>query len=190
MGATTRNIGWAGLAIAWCALVGLAMREVYAYATTSGAQGQSSVRWPAGSTIPRAVDGLTIAMFIHPDCPCSRASVAELREIMETRHAAIAIVFTGATSSSALWEAAGAIPGAHQIHDPLGVEARRFGAMTSGHVVIFDAAGIRKFTGGITGSRGHVGDNIGRRQVEAILDGRSSTAAHHAVFGCSLDGTS
>lgn len=171
---------------AWIVVMLLGGREIYTYATTAGREGDSLARWPAASSLPHANRELTLTMFVHPECSCTRASLAELASIMQSRHATVTIVFIGTSEGGGTWDAAAAIPGARRLHDPEGIEAARFGAATSGHVVIFDAAGTRRFTGGITGSRGHAGDNMGRRQVEALLDGQPSGDAHHTVFGCAL----
>jgi hypothetical protein len=70
-----------------------------------------------------------------------------------------------------LWRSAAAIPGVTVRADPEGREAQRFGAVTSGHVLLYDRAGQLLFTGGITGSRGHEGDNAGCDRVIRLLTG-------------------
>ena len=62
---------------------------------------------------------------------------------------------------------AAAIPGVLTFRDEDGDEARRFGAATSGHVMLYDAAGRLHFSGGITPARGHEGDSLGR---DAVID--------------------
>ena len=62
-----------------------------------------------------------------------------------------------------------------------------FGAFTSGQVFLYGTSGELLFSGGITGSRGHEGDNAGRDAVESLLD-RRNAPAHTPVFGCSLFG--
>jgi hypothetical protein len=71
--------------------------------------------------------------------------------------------------------------------DPGGVEAARFGAKTSGHVVAYDEQGTLAFAGGITPARGHVGDNMGRRSLERVLAGSTAVDATRVVLGCSLE---
>ncbi len=97
----------------------------------------------------------------------------------------VEVVFVGNTGDGRSWDLAGRVQNTERLIDERGVEARRFGAMTSGYVVVYDAGGHLAFSGGITGSRGHVGDNVGRRQVLAVLHG-DSTQPTHAVFGCAL----
>lgn len=72
------------------------------------------------------------------------------------------------------------------VNDGDGVEAKRFGAFTSGQALLYDAQGQLRFSGGITDSRGHEGDNAGREAIEAILAGKTATTTLTDVFGCGL----
>src|SRR4051794_10180949 len=38
--------------------------------------------WPSKSTINRGPDRSTLVLFLHPRCPCSRASIAELEGLL------------------------------------------------------------------------------------------------------------
>ena len=78
------------------------------------------------------------------------------------------------------------IPGLRVIRDQGGSEARRFAIEGSGHVLLYAPFREVAFQGGITGSRGHEGDNVGRSAIVSfILDGHSPVS-HTPVFGCSL----
>jgi hypothetical protein len=80
-----------------------------------------------------------------------------------------------------------ALPGVPVRVDPGGGEARRFGATTSGYVVIFDAEGRRLFSGGITGGRSMVGDNTGfDRALNALRQSRHASPATSPVYGCPI----
>ena len=72
--------------------------------------------------------------------------------------------------------------------DQGGAEARRFGVATSGHVCLFSAEGELKFSGGITPSRGHEGDNRGIAALKALLVGGQADATNR-VYGCPLFST-
>jgi hypothetical protein len=93
-----------------------------------------------------------------------------------------------------LARAVAAIPGVRTTVDAGGSVARRFGARTSGQVVLYDPAGHLVFGGGITPSRGHEGDSAGGDAVVAAV--RSTTVARAGaaaaavtpVYGCALDG--
>jgi glyoxylase-like metal-dependent hydrolase (beta-lactamase superfamily II) len=132
-------------------------------------------------------------MFVHPRCPCSRASLAELREIMAQANGRLNafVLFLRPQGTADVWEhtatwaAAQDIPGVAVRVDRDGAEAARFGAATSGHTVLYNAEGRLLFAGGITAARGHVGDNSGRQSVLALLDNKSAAPAH-LVYGCRL----
>jgi hypothetical protein len=87
-----------------------------------------------------------------------------------------------------MWHQAASIPEV-QVHcDEAGVEARRFGAFTSGQAFLFSCRGEMLFRGGITESRGHVGDNRGREAMVSLLRDGSVPRATTPVFGCPLFG--
>lgn len=74
--------------------------------------------------------------------------------------------------------------GVKMVDDVEGKEAARFGAETSGHVMLYDKASRLIFSGGITGARGRIGDNPGARAVIAHLMGNSNERAGSPTFGC------
>lgn len=134
-------------------------------------------------------------MFVHPECPCTRASLHELSGLLARPAAGVSPVLVvmgpvndaaGGWEHTALAASAGHIPGLTLFMDRDGAEAARFGAETSGHVVLYDPQGRLQFAGGITSSRGHVGDNVGLRTVERLLQHPAAAPAQHAVFGCPL----
>ncbi len=146
--------------------------------------------WPAESTIARAAGRSTILCFVHPRCACTEATLRELeRVVSRTPSADIRIVFredpTGDLASSATWTMAESVPGAVRILDVDGLEAARFGAQTSGLVLLFDAAGALRFRGGITSARGHEGDSAGALALESAL--RSNVDGTASIFGCGLE---
>ena len=85
-----------------------------------------------------------------------------------------------------LWRSATAIPGVTVHEDPDGTQARLFGAETSGDVLLYDRRGQLMFQGGITGSRGHAGDNAGESSIISFLAGRETGLKKTPVYGCSL----
>jgi hypothetical protein len=86
-----------------------------------------------------------------------------------------------------LWKTAESIPGVQVVRDIDGIEARRFGATTSGETILYSQRGERLFSGGITSARGHAGDNAGRTAIEAYLKNGSSDFSQTPVFGCPLE---
>jgi hypothetical protein len=169
--------------VVWCGLVGVGLREFFAYSTTRGDIAQTAERWPDDTKLVRG-DDATVVMFVHPECPCSRASLAELATLGAP---SVIVVFAGSDDGSA-WDAAGRIAHTRRVVDD-GSEAVRFGARTSGYTVVYDRDGFRRFAGGITGSRGHAGANVGSDMVRQILAGTRQTPSTHPVFGCPIGET-
>lgn len=89
-----------------------------------------------------------------------------------------------------LWHTADAIPGSYVISDLDGAEARKFRAATSGQTLLYDAAGNLLFSGGITESRGHAGDNAGADDIVSLLTTGKSDSRETPVFGCPIIPTS
>jgi hypothetical protein len=85
-----------------------------------------------------------------------------------------------------LWHAASDLPGTVVISDLGGREADLFRAAISGETVVYDAAGDLRFHGGITGARGHAGDNAGCSAVESYANMGAAPLAQTPVFGCPL----
>ena len=85
-----------------------------------------------------------------------------------------------------LWRSAAALPGVDVQCDDDSATARLFGAETSGHTVLYDNRGRLLFSGGITGGRGHFGDNAGLNAVVSLLRNETIMRQQAPVFGCSL----
>ena len=150
--------------------------------------------FPPHSALALAPDVPTLILFAHPRCPCTRASVHELAELMASvaHKVALTIVFTLPKGvpphweQGELWQLAATIPGARVITDPDGREAARFGVKGSGHTLLYQPSGQLVFSGGITPSRGHEGDNPGRSAViSLVLQGRA-LVSRTPVYGCPL----
>lgn len=92
-------------------------------------------------------------------------------------------------SHTDLWRSAAKIPGVRVAEDVGGAEAAHFHATVSGQTLLYGKNGRRLFNGGITGARGHAGDNAGRAAVLALLRGDTFQAVETPVFGCALSGS-
>jgi hypothetical protein len=164
------------------------------YENSVGAAGYPPVHWPANTRVELASDGATLVMVAHPHCPCSRASIGELALIMtqcQGRVSAYVLFvrpegFPNQWARTDLWDSAARIPGVTALNDEGGVEAARFKAVTSGTTMLYDARGKLLFSGGITGSRGHSGDNDGRSAIVAMLANEQTDRPTTPVFGCSF----
>jgi hypothetical protein len=134
-----------------------------------------------------------LVMFLHPQCPCSHASVVELARLVSTRERLVdaRVLVLRPPDEPEEWcdtrsvRAAREIPGVTVSVDDGGREARLFGATTSGHVVVY-SGGALVFSGGITPARGHEGDNPGFDTALAAISGVGRVAAVAETYGCDL----
>lgn len=186
-----------GIVVAlWAAVVLVGGVILQNYANTPGQTGMEVVAWPQGSELSLDSDSATLVMFVHPRCPCSRASLNELSRLTSTcgdRLTTLIAIHQPASQTQAWVETtlqtmASEVPGAKVVMDVDGRESERFGAVTSGHVVLYGPQGNLMFSGGITASRGHEGNNAGRNAIERLVSGSSVDHDSTPVFGCPLIG--
>ena len=182
------------LGLAWAGVAVVGGHALLHYENAPGDVGSVPSAWPANSSIQLAPDRPTLVMFAHPQCPCTRATMAELARVMARVQGKVQVyvLFYTPRESGADWQnthnrhSAAQIPGVTVLTDIDGVEAERFGAETSGHTFLFDPRGRLLFNGGITASRGHSGDNAGESAIVSLIDNRTSVRAQTFVFGCAL----
>ena len=144
-----------------------------------------------------ATGKMSLVMFVHPKCPCSTASLEELSQLMATyrsRLSASVVMFRPEEQGddwahTSTCVSAHSIPGVEVISDTGALLAKKYGAKTSGQVFLYDGNGRLLFEGGITGSRGHVGDNDGLEAVTKLILGEmppQASQVHAPVFGCAI----
>ncbi len=153
-------------------------------------------QWPAESTIAQMTGRPTLVLFLHPKCPCSRATVAELERlpVLVPANALpnVCIVAAAPRSSGDRWwsnqflDRVGRLPNARLVRDSGGVETALFGARISGTVLLFDADGNRLYAGGVTMSRGHAGDNVGLQAVTDLLVNHDASVSPIPPLGCDM----
>ncbi len=191
-----RSISVNLIAALWLIAVGVGFGSLETYKTTPGAAETVTTDFPGAGVVQRAVNRPCLVMFAHPHCPCSRASLHELERLMAVAPDAcpVLVLFvipkgvSPGWERTTLWEEAAAIPGVHVEVDVGGEEARRLGVRTSGHVVLCDASGEVRFSGGITSARGHEGDSPAKRALLSLLSGHPAGMRQAPVFGCPLFG--
>jgi hypothetical protein len=183
------------LTTVWLCGVASGLYVLWAYDNKPGVSAVAPARWPATSGLVPSTSGPTLLFVAHPQCTCTRASLDELAEILAraATHPKTYILFLKPSTTDASWEQtdllkrAAALPGVRVIRDDDGVEAQRFGVQTSGQTFLYDSHGALVFSGGITGSRGHAGENTGELSLISLLS-HSNTTDRRAtsVFGCPL----
>jgi len=185
----------AAAGLLWVAAVGGGLSATWRFENAPGVDLYSAPRmWPSGSSIPRSPGRPLLVLVVHPQCPCTKATIGELALIMARAHGTTDahVLFYRPAGVAAdwhetdLWRAATQIPGVHVSVDHGGIEQRRFAVMTSGHTLLYGADGALQFSGGITPARGHSGDNAGRTAISSLLMGAPSDRHTTFIFGCSL----
>ncbi len=177
----------------WTISIGIGTVWITDYSVRPGQTGISPVNLIFESNEENQTKLPRLLMFLHPKCPCSRATLAELNKLVE-RNAdkfEVNIFFYQPSdqppewSQTELWQTASEIPNIRLsvINE---VELQKFGAITSGQTLLYDAVGNLVFSGGITKARGHEGDNYGSETIEEYLNGKQTTYSETPVFGCIL----
>lgn len=173
----------------WIALMGCGSYFLLLYDNKPGLPGNPPPIWPV--SVDRESNVFTAVMFVHPQCSCSRASIGELSKLMASYASLLRskVIFLDADSDlseNGSWLAASAIPGVMSIRDIDSKFAKIFRVQTSGHILLYNQEGRLVFSGGITASRGHWGDNTGSQAIGEILEKKVAVVNHTAIFGCNL----
>ena len=180
----------------WLVLSIVGMSALASYSSRPGDPGDSPLSWPQATSLTR-FKGFNLLVFVHPECPCSRATIGELDRLLASvkEKPATRVVFLRPAGWSDeqvegdLWRKAAAIPGVQLSRDSEGRETELFGASTSGHTVLYDVNGRLVFSGGLTASRGHMGDSEGQRTIASHLSGEKTGGLFGRIFGCGLFGS-
>jgi hypothetical protein len=178
----------------WLAAISFGSVALLRYESRPGEAKTAPRLWPTQSKLSFNENLPTLVLFAHPHCPCTRATLGELALLMArcSKNVAATVIFTKPADvddkwvETDLWHSAEAIPGVTVLRDDSGVEARRFGAVTSGDVMLYARDGKLLFRGGITDGRGHAGDNEGRTAIALLLEGKPGNTTTTQVFGCRL----
>lgn len=180
----------------WGCLIGLCYYALIAYSAASGPQIRDGDMkfWSDRCKLTRNKKRFTLITFIHPHCPCSRASLNELNKIMTRTHQNMdcQIIFLKPENldvdweKSYLWNLSNQIPNSTRKTDIDGKLAKSFNATTSGQTFLYDPDGILVFSGGVTASRGHEGDSPGSIAIEDLSAMRKAKTNCSKVFGCPL----
>lgn len=167
---------------------------VWKYKSTPGTVGAVPVAWPADSAIIPVAGKPNLVVFTHPQCPCTRATIAELGRVASELgdRAQIHVVLVRPTDApphfedGPIAERAARIGGVKLVVDD-GSEAKRFGSVTSGATVLYTSSGALAFHGGLTTARGHEGRSPAHTQIADVVLRDAGAALATPVFGCEID---
>lgn len=140
----------------WLLLCAFGLVALAAKAGKSGENADAPATWPVSARVPKGAGRPTLLLFAHPRCACTRATMRELDRLLARAKDKPDVTVVLAPGG----EPPGSVAGARVFRDD-GTEAARFGAKTSGQVLVYGRDGRLLFNGGITPSRGHEGDSRG-----------------------------
>ncbi len=177
---------------AWFAMTVTLFAKLAMYSQSPGALGAPPLAAVVG--LDTAPDKFTLAVAIHPKCPCTQSTIYELERLAPKTDRPIDFVFyvyTADASPESWFEESADIlqsrfPGSTVIQDKNGEFAETLGAFISGSTVLYNSNGTPVFWGGVTSGRGHSGDNLGSDSIIAIVNGQEPPRTTTAVYGCEI----
>jgi hypothetical protein len=136
-------------------------------------------------------------MLVHPRCPCTGASLDELQGVLDRCGRSVEVdllIYRPSGHDGPAWDGTALLRGhpaldRHNVSltvDLDGIQARRLGLTTSGHLLAFDSDGNVRFSGGLTALRGHSLAGAGVESVTSIIEGAAPAVTVRPVFGCSI----
>ncbi len=152
---------------------------------------------PELTALSRNDKPLTVFIAVHPDCPCTGASLEQLDHLLARNPDSVEVVGIvrandpWQSKSSSYWKRLEAIPNAHPVADPEGKFAALLGTYVSGSTVAYGQRGNLLFQGGVTASRGHAGPSQALDDLESIARQLAPLElCSTPIFGCSLENDS
>lgn len=182
------------LSVFWIISVCTGMYFLVQYNTFPCATGNPPSKWPPNSSLVQSKDLPTLILFAHPKCPCTRATINELAIIMAQNKNKVnayayfykPLGYPDSWTKSDTWNKIQSIPGVTPKIDTNGKETKLFKAQTSGHVLLYNKNNDLIFSGGITSSRGHEGNNTGRKAVVEAIKGNLTKKVFTNIYGCKI----
>lgn len=181
-------------AVLWtCAMVcGWIALNRYTYTAEAVAAAPSD--WPMDAGLTRTRDRSNLVMFLHPGCPCSRATLTELdrlrSRIGDDCHIQLVMVLSrehgDEWQETPLQRQAAELKDIHLTQDWDGRIAGTFSAGTSGETYLYSPQGKLLFHGGLTMGRGHEGPASGQDQIFDAIHSLTPQFPSNKVYGCRL----
>lgn len=189
-----KRLAWAAGAAAWVACVVAAFGGLQHYAARPGSAAAPAPTVTTFFAQHRQSGQGLLVMTLHPLCPCSEASLAELGDLLaRSRGTCDAVIVEYAPARPpANWPKSAANLKLGGVNVPVvadldGTVAATLGAKTSGHAVFMAPDGEIRFRGGLTLSRGHRGRSPAQDAILSVLSGRAATLTSAPVYGCALE---
>ncbi len=187
------------LGAVWLGAIGTGLGLLANYAAEPGQVGEVPQTWPSDPGLQLADATHTLVLAVHPRCPCTAASINELERALgnvEQLPRVYALIFEPIPGEAGDDQEAFArtritkrliqLPGVELVADPGSAIAAGFGALTSGHTLVYDESGQLVYSGGLTPTRAHEGPNTGSATLVSLFNGGDAIAQIAPVFGCPL----
>jgi hypothetical protein len=189
------RLGWIVSLLLWTAATTVGLWKGLEYDSTAASVAAPPVQWPDGCALTLDRERPTLLVFVHPKCPCTRATIRELdRFLVRYRNRiTVRIIILEPDNPSLDWDQSpllteiAAIRAAQSFRDHGGSFRRQFYASTSGECLLYNAQGQLLFHGGLTTLRGHEGPSVGQEAIAAVISGKSPTTRSAPVFGCPFE---
>lgn len=190
---THKIFALAAALVAWVAALTTGFAALQRYAATAGRASPPGARAAELLAQQRHPGRGLIVMAVHPLCPCTDASLAELGDLLaRSRGMCDALILQYEPAQPpADWPERVANRQLGGVRVPVlldgsGELASALGAQTSGHALFVDAAGVIRFHGGLTLARGHRGRSPAQDAILSLLAGQRPAVTTAPVFGCAL----
>ncbi len=178
--------------VLWAVAVAVAVGALMTYGNRPGELGEPAPTWSLEALGEPATDRPTLVMFVHPKCPCTRASLEQVAKVQAARPHAFDLQFVifVPTDEVGDWRNSDLIAFALRLapegvqFDSGGVLTKDAGARVSGTVAFYSTDGRLQFWGGVTPARGHQGPAAGLEAIRDLIDGNDAASRRAAVFGC------
>ena len=192
---TTHMLSIVALSV-WAAMVSYGVASLLIYDSKPGQAASAPSSFPDDFEEKEGRDRPLMVVFLHPHCPCSRATLDQLEAILVSNKQEFEcrVLFVVPSEAEAdpgwengpLLERVASISGISIERDFGGTAAKRFAAATSGQVLFYGSDRSLAFSGGITAARGHLGENVGARAILNLLENKRSPSTTAPVYGCPL----
>src|SRR4051794_8630920 len=70
------------LVTAWAAALAIGAAKLWHFDSTAGEPSRAPAQWPSDTQLVHDPSRPTLLLSIHPQCPCSRATLSELARLM------------------------------------------------------------------------------------------------------------